>query len=204
MLKRFGFDPGNDQRQRTVPCLLNKNEFAHAYSPYRKEARYCLIVDLIISVFGCVLVFYMYALVNKTAIWLLGAFPSLLIIESFVNYRLAILSLIEEKHQLVVQKTVTLGTFKKEDSASSHWGSIIPKLYPKEMNMQRYKMRCIDTNGEKLTLRCAMSLRNAILFDKMMEDETTRKRTLIIGKYSRIILKYCDNDDFAFILSRRL
>ena len=181
---------------------LSKNEVARAYSPFRKEALFCFIVDVVILLI-CSAVFVVIEL-QKYAIWLFLVFPLYFLAEVFINYRIAILSLIEDRHQCIVFRTVVIEHVQIESSASGHWGSVLPSLYPSQMRVQRYKIKCTDANGKKLSLRCAMSIRNAKLFDKMLESPSLRKRTVVTGKFSHIILKYCDKDDFAFVLSRRL
>ena len=103
-----------------------------------------------------------------------------------------------------ILKTVFIENFQIESSASGHWGSVIPNLYPEKMGVNRYKIKGTDSEGQKIVLRCAMSFKNAKLFDQMIEDVSMKKRTVIVGKYSHIIVKYCDKDDFSFMLSRRL
>ena len=181
----------------------NKVEYSRAYSPYRKEALYCFIVDILILIVSFIVIFSIK--LETYTIQLLWIIPVYLIAEVFLNYRLALLSLIEEKCRGgTVLATVEIKRISRESSLSGRWESVIPKLYPKEMRVERYKINCTDPNGKKIVLRRAMSMKNAQLFDKMIECDSMRRRTVVIGKYSHIIVKYCDKDDFAFILSRRL
>ena len=180
---------------------LSKSEFLHAYSPYRKEATRCLAIDVLVS-FLCGIILFIVG-IQTNAVWTFWVIPIYFFIELFVNYKFAILSLIEEKNKCVVLAVVTIEKKEIEDSASGRWGSIIPRLYPKELHMQRYKITCTDESGKKILLRSVMSINNAKLFNKMLETTSMCKRTIIAGKYSHIILKYCDRDDFALILNRR-
>ena len=177
---------------------LSKKEINHAYSPYRKEAIFCFIIDCVIVVAS------MAFLICIDAIQLFYVFPLYFVVEVLLNYRLAILCAIEERYRKFDLLEIKFTKSDLEDSASGHWGSIIPQLYPSELRVARYRIKCIDSNNKSLTLRCVMSLKNAELFDKMIECNTEQMQLVIVGKYSRIIVKYCTINDFTFVLNRRL
>ena len=181
---------------------LTKKELFCAYSPYRKEALYCLGIDGIVA-FVCCAVFFLQK-VHTFAPALFLIIPGYFILEMLINYRLAILSFIEERNQSYIQKEISIVGMKIEDSASGRWESAIPKLYAKNLRMNRYKIMCIDSNKEKISLRRVMSNKNAQLLSDKIHDESPLRRTVVIGKYSRIILKYCDKDDVSFVLSRTM
>lgn len=180
---------------------LNKYEIAH-YLPYRKEAMYCFTLDIVIVVVICVLFFVMEIQFYMPVLFLI--LPTYFIIESFFNYRLALLSFFEVCKNSYMSKDVYIVDINIENSASGHWGSIISKLYPKAVGMERYKIICVDTNNVKLTLRSAMSNKNSQLLTDGIRMTKPLKRTVVFGRYSHIVLKYLDDDDLAFILNRKL
>ena len=180
---------------------LDERIFERAFAPYRKESVHCLLLDIVISIIG----FGMFMLMNIPEIdmGLFLVFPVYFLVEIFVNYRISILTLIEEHLLCVVRKDVTIENCQLEYSPSGRWGSVIPKLYPSIMKVARYKIMCTDENGKKVKLRSVMSLKNVQRFRKMVET-TSHPQSVIIGKYSRIILKYCDKNDNTFVLNRRI
>lgn len=181
---------------------LAKYEIVRAYSPYRKEALYCFVID-IITVFVCSAVFILIGIPHYAPLLFL-VFPTYLVVEILINYRLAVLSILEEWNQIYVLKDILIVGIKIEDSASGRWGSVIPKLYPKELGIKRYKIKCIDSNKAEMSLRCVMSNKNAKLLSSRIDSESALLRTVVIGRYSRIILKYCDKDDLALVLNRTM
>ena len=186
--------------------VLNKKEFERAFSPYRKEAKHCLMKDVFLAFALCILI-AIFVNSDKNLIVMFWIIPLYFFIECAINYRLAIITMIEEHKRCVITKNVLIENKKNEWSPSGprYSDGAMPFLYPKGMKVERYKIKCTDiSTGKKIYLRCAMSLKNAELLNKMLACESTRNRTVIIGKYSHIIIKYCDKDDFAFALSRRL
>ncbi len=85
-------------------------------------------------------------------------------------------------------------------SPSSHWGSVIPKLYPKQLNVSRNKLICTDEGGKTLRLRTAMSGKKwQLLFDSIESDPQPRANTF--GKLTHIVISYDDKDDLCFQLN---
>ncbi len=181
---------------------LAKFEIDRAFSPYRKEALYCLMIDVIITLICSTVCFLIEIQQSAPALFLI--FPAYFIAEIIVNYRLALLSILEVRNQSYVCKEVTVTQIKIEDSASGRWGSIVPKLYSKSLGVNRYKILCVDANNEKIKLRCAMSRKIVRLLGDSMDASGGLRRTVIFGRYSHIVLKYCDNDDLALVMNRKL
>lgn len=181
---------------------LTKKELFRAYSPYRKEALYCFAIDVIIVIVGIATLVCLGLPHYAPVLFLI--FPGYFVLEILINYRLAILSIIEERTQNYILKDVSIIGMRVEDSASGRWGSVVPKLYPGNIGMNRYKILCIDSNKHKLSLRRVMSNKNAQLLSDKIYDVSILPSTVVIGRYSRIILKYCDEDGVAFVLNRTM
>lgn len=183
---------------------LRNRDVVRAYEPYRKEALYCLVVDVLI-ILGCAAMVITTGVRDRGILSLFGGFFVLFfVIEIFTDFRLGLLSRIEESCQLYVQLVIQVVQIKEEHSTSGHWGSIIPKLYPKNLNVQRYKISCFDSNMKKLRLRSAMGEKNAQALYDIVTKNNSMKYTVLIGKYTHIIVKYCDKDDISLKLNRTL
>ncbi len=165
-----------------------------AYEPYRKEAMHCF-VEYILVVLACGVVFLIWKIQTPNIYIVLGIGCLLsFVLEIFLNYRLALLSWIEERRQLYEVKEVQMIRFKEEYFTSGKYESIIPKLYPKDIGVCRNKIKCIDSNNKNLSLRSAMGNKNAQMLIDEIKKRTGVRRTVMVGKYTHIIVKYCDND----------
>lgn len=102
---------------------------------------------------------------EKLSFWIV---PGYLLLECFLNYRMAILILIEHSHYKNQRSTVEIKSLGTEWSASGHFGSIIGKMYPKDMNVSRCKIRCIK-DQKKFNLRCMMTARKKDEFSSLFE-----------------------------------
>jgi hypothetical protein len=111
------------------------------------------------------------------------------------NYRLGILALIDRVKKDYESKVISIESVKIESSWSGWlWHSIITSFYPKELEVNRYKIICSDESGNKDTLRLVMSREQSIsLYDlfimeyKISEIQTTYcKRTKILIKLDMI------------------
>ena len=186
---------------------ISDKEITRAYEPYRKEALYILIIyalyELGITVFF-IPVYFVTGRDPAFFILLPGILLFFAVFAVLVNFRLAILSKIEERRNLYIRKEVEITDLRGESDLYGKWNNILPKLYPEHLGVDRHKILCIGPDGKKLTLRSAMSLKNAWLLADEIIKETGKKRTVLYGKYTHIIVKYCDGDDTAFRLSRLL
>lgn len=199
----------------------NERKMLHAYEPYRREALYCLRVDLLIVFCGAIIV----TIAGMPRIWpsFYWIFPAYLLIELFLNYSLALIGTMEQRRELFIRRQVRIQKITREHSFSGRWGSVISKLYPPNLMVDRYKMICLDENGEKLTLRSAMSLKKYRLLIERIDPACRRYHrgrrherpkpidrtaptelplwTVTIGKYSHIILSYDDKDELCDFLN---
>jgi hypothetical protein len=74
------------------------------------------------------------------------------------NYWLGILALIDRKKNDYETNNYKIVDVKIEDSWSGWlWHSIIPKFYPKKLDVKRYKIICIDELGKLTKVRSVMS-----------------------------------------------
>ena len=77
-----------------------------SYAPYRREALYCFAIDIVIVTVGSVL-FYLYD-VHNIIPWFPIIFLCYLLIEIFLNYRIAILSYVEQIFNLTAIDEIKL------------------------------------------------------------------------------------------------
>lgn len=175
-----------------------------AYEPYRKEAMHCFL-EYILVVLVCGVVFLIWRIQNPNIYIVVGIGCLLFfVLEIFLDYRLALLSWIEEHWRLYDIKEVQMVRIKVEYSPSGKYESIIPKLYPKELGVNRNKIKCIDFDNKKFSLRSAMGNKNAQILIDEINKKTGVRRTVKVGKYTHIIVKYCDNDYISHRLNTRL
>lgn len=157
--------------------------------PYRREALYCLLIDFIIIVLSS-MTFY---LVNVP--WQLYLMlPTYLLFECVANYRISILLHVEQSLKQIKTCNVVITQLTEDCSGSGWlWNSILPKLYPKEINMQRYWIVCKTENGKVLRIRSAMSERKAKIITDVFINAEPYIITLMHGRFSRILYLYSNS-----------
>lgn len=163
---------------------LDKKKTARAYESYYREALYCLIVDVLISLEIIIIA----CLLNMPILIMLV--PLMFLGDCFINYRIAILSLIEKismKNKKIEVKVVDI----KIESSWSGWNfeSVIPKLYPQKDNVLRYKIVCFDTSGKKKIFRIVMSRKKYLKFlEIFIKPSNTPMISITYGQFTRIVL----------------
>lgn len=175
---------------------LEKNALK-AYQPYYEESSYCIWIYVVVS-FVLVAVFLAFGhYAHDSKIMVIGAciIGIYAICEFFANHRLAVAALIESKKKNWKKQKLTIRKIKTEASWSGHlWESVIPKLYPKGQSVSRYKIICMDENGQKVVLRIVMGGKKyQIIQDRVFQSLDTRC-TIYYGAKSKIIIFFESND----------
>ena len=138
--------------------MHKKEDYYHnAYEPYILEALFCFGLDLLLSLL-MIIIIVKYGLFESTFFCL--AIPVYFLVAVFVNYRIALLSILERINKAYISTSFCIYEIQEEWSASGPWGSIIPKLYPKNQGVDRYKIIGIDSTGKPIKLHCAISEKN--------------------------------------------
>ncbi len=181
--------------------MIWKKQYSMAYEPFLREARYCFVLDTLIS-FAVVICFFMLNLFSSPFFCMI--IPAFFFIEVIVNYRIGLLALWERKKQLFVSTKVCIIEMREEYSPSGRWNSIIPKLYPPHLGVNRYRLIVKDSIGNMIILRCAMSGKKWQLIHDNIGDGIGWNRLVTYGKLTHIILSFDDKDDTSFKFNRNL
>ena len=167
-----------------------------AYRPYRLESIYCIITYVIV-VLVLFIVFLAFGYNNK--IKMTGIYISIIVVYTicnfFFNHLIHVMTTIEYKKKNWIKQELTICQIKKEASWSGHlWESIIPKLYPKEQLVDRYKIICTDKNGKEVILRSVMGGKKYQIIQDRIYNSLDTKCIIHYGKMSRIIIFFESNN----------
>jgi len=167
---------------------LNKN-IKKAYEPYCKEFIYCFIIDIFI-VISTIVIFITIGALNEFPIIFI-IIPLYFIIECFINYRIFLLSRLEIKLSKNKTQNLKINKIKVESSASGWlWNSVIGKLYPKELGVERFKVECVDENNKTITLRMVMSIKKHEKFLYAIKSKPNSYESITYGAQTKIILYF--------------
>ena len=133
-----------------------------AYEPYFRESFYCLGTSVMVSFILIVATVIFSVAIDTSAVFLLVvALPSLVIMDCAFNYRLSILALIERRKCDWKKAELRIIKLSIESSWSGPKGeSVIPKLYPKEQEVNRVKLICKDRSDRRVVLHTVMGIKN--------------------------------------------
>jgi len=158
----------------------------YAYKPYREEALHCLIVDVIL----CLCMVALFAAINFGLSFLAFLIPAYLLLECFLNYRVALLSFLENRLGRYLQSEYEFESDEIEYSFSEkHGDSVLSKQKIMEKTIYKYVLLCKDKNGECVTLRMCMDYNKR----KVLEDyvrNTQGKIHIAYGKYTGVIVEF--------------
>ena len=162
---------------------MAKQTMRNEYRPYIKEFLYCLGIDAIITLIIIILA------VSFNVPHLCLYFLPFLAAEVAWNYRVAILIFIERPSRSPVQCRAAVKVIDTEWSASGKYGSIIDKLYPKELEVGRYKIICEMPEGKRFRVRSVMARKRAFEFEIMHMKGRLNDVSLTYGPISKIVFK---------------
>lgn len=183
--------------------LIDK-EVARAYEPYRKEALYSFTM-ILSAMIGGALIFIPWGKDDPKIYVVLGVgYPFILLLATALDFRLALLSVFEKMGKCYIKAEIQMIRITEEFLPSGKYESVIHKLYPKEAHVSPVKILCRTSDNKKLILRRAMSGKNQQLLVDEIWNDPEKKRTVQYGKFTHIIVEYCDKDDVAYWLNRRI
>lgn len=123
--------------------------------PYAVETALQIVIDIIVIL----LVAITFAFVRLPIIANITVCALYLVIALFFHYRIIILAFIDSMKQDYVTDTVSIQSFDEEYSFSGNYlgKSHIHLFWPKDMNVQRYKISVLDNSDNKKNIRAVMS-----------------------------------------------
>ena len=171
---------------------MAKRTMRNEYRPYIKEFLYCLGIDaiIILILIVCAVAFGA-PLLKVMGLYILPAF---LVAETAVNYRLAILICIERRSRSPIQRRAAVISIDAEWSASGKYESIIEKLYPKEMEVGRYKIICEMPDNKRFRVRSVMVRKRAFELEMMHMKGRLNDVSVTFGPLSKIVFKITLHD----------
>ena len=152
-------------------------------------------------------------LVIVTAVLILASFPIIawiavdiayFVIALIFHYRVVILALIDKQKCDYITEKISIKQFKEEYSfAGDRLGhSNIRFFYPKEMQVQRYKVKVISGSGEENKLRTVMSLSRMLKF-AILDKQQIEYLNVTYLKRSKVIVAFDLAQDTESIASKR-
>lgn len=184
--------------------LDRKKKFAKkAYKPYFFEARHCFMIYVLVSLIISVL-FIAFSMIydTNTIPFLVSVLVIYLIADCLLNYRLSFMAMLEMKSLHWNKQELTIVKISKDYAWSGYlWTSVLPKLYPKEQRVDKYKLICKEESGENIVLRSVMSGKKYQIIQDRIFDSMPTKCTIYYGKISKIIMYYKNDEPWTDILN---
>lgn len=151
-----------------------------------QEARVQIMLDILcVTLLFAVMLWAELPLIAYLVVALIYATAALLL-----HYRVAIQAIIDKRKGDYMTETVSIEQFRVEFSfcGNRQGESHARFFYPREMDVTRYKIKVIGTDGEKKKLRSVMSFRRLLKFIFLNEEQ---KRNLQISylRRSKILLR---------------
>ena len=183
-----------------VDKRLNKDIVEYRVHPYIKEASIQLIIDILLI--GLIVAVSLIA--GFSAGICISVIVGYIIVALLLHYRIAIQALIDKRNEDYVTETVYIKEFSEEYSfigdRTGH--SYIHYFYPKDMDVQKYKIKVIDTNGEIKKIRSVMSFGR--LFDFLaLKNVGIENFNITYLKSSKIIVSVEIYGDIDNVLSKQ-
>jgi hypothetical protein len=119
-------------------------------------------------------------------------------------YKIALISIYEVRNDCKVKKSIKIVKIKNTLSLASRWENIVSKLYDSNLNVERYKMKCIDENGKTIELNCIVPMKSIVFLNEHTKRNPEARHNVLIGKYSKVIIQFCDQDGVSMEYNRLL
>ena len=174
-----------DLGEKRINSLASK-----AYAPYYKESLHCFQLFLLVSAiilivcvtFGVATTINMLYFYVMTEVWYI-------LTDSALNHRLTFLSLYEKRNKKWEELEISIRAIKHELSFSRNGlESVIPKLYPKNLRVGKYKLNCLTNDGKRISLRIVMSGKKYQIIQDRIFNSLPTNCTVLCGKYTKIII----------------
>lgn len=165
--------------------MINKKVIDFRIEPYLQEATLQIVIDIVIIALLIVVFAVAKFSLAICAFIVFGYF----VIAIVLHYRLLIQALVDKHKGDLITETVGIKRFYEEYSfAGDYLGhSYICKFYPKEMQVQKYRIRVINTHGEEKNLRSVMSFRRLLDFS-ILDNQQIKHLQIVYLKRSKIFI----------------
>ena len=149
--------------------MANKNAICLRVEPYMQEAELQVVLDIIIMGIASMILFFAKLPPVICIVVIIGYF----ILALFLHYRVLSLALVDKHKGDCLTETVKIMRFAEEYSfAGDRLGHGNVRLfYPKEMHVQRYKIKVVNEQGEEKKLRSVMSFRRLLQFSVLNKQQ---------------------------------
>lgn len=168
------------------------------YAPYRKEAFYCLIIDIVIAVSLTLLL-----LLAGAGWFLLIILPLFAAITVPINYRTVLRARREVREDAFETATVEITDVKETRSAAGYGGAILRELYPKQLRAGRCRILCRDSGGQRLILSCVMSEEKRRLLREAVDRGQMKQVSLTYGVRTQILVRFDDGGGLMTTLNQK-
>ena len=168
--------------------------------PYIQEASLQFIIDLFVSVLATVVFVVLDFPVVACVLFDLLYFTVAVIF----HYKTLIQAILDKSKRDFVTEKIRIKQFKEEYSfaGDSVGHSYIRIFYPKEMHVDKYKLKVINDKGEEKKLRAVMSFKRTLKFIVFDKNEIEYLNVTYLRK-SKIIICFDLIEDIDKIPSKR-
>lgn len=165
--------------------MINKKVIDFRIEPYLQEATLQIVIDIVIIALLIVVFAVAKFSLAICAFIVFGYF----VIAIVLHYRLLIQALVDKHKGDLITETVGIKRFYEEYSfAGDYLGhSYICKFYPKEMQVQKYRIKVINAHGEEKNLRAVMSFRRLLDFS-ILDKQQIKHLQIVYLKRSKIFI----------------
>lgn len=171
----------------------------NTYEPYRKEAFYCLIIDIVVAVSIVLLL-----LLARAGWFIVPILPLFALCTFCINYLPMLRVRKESRGEMYETVTAEILEIRETHTAAGYWGTVLKESYPKALHVGKYKIVCRDTNGQKLILQCVMSEQKQQLLRDGIDRKELSGCAITYGKLSHIIQSYDSCGKLADALNQKL
>lgn len=146
---------------------INEKIIKYRIEPYIQEATIQIILDILLVAIVTILMI----VVKFNLIYILCFAIGYSVIAFILHYRVVIQAIIDKRKKEYITETVSVKSFVEEFSfIGDRLGhSYIRHFYPKDMQVQKKRIKVVDSNGEEKKLRSVMSFKRSfefVVFDK--------------------------------------
>lgn len=146
---------------------INEKIIKYRIEPYIQEATIQIILDILLVAIVTILMI----VVKFNLIYILCFAIGYSVIAFILHYRVVIQAIIDKRKKEYITETVSVKSFVEEFSfIGDRLGhSYIRHFYPKDMQVQKKRIKVVDSNGEGKKLRSVMSFKRSlefVVFDK--------------------------------------
>ncbi len=146
---------------------ISEKIIKYRIEPYIQEATIQIILDILLVAIVTILMI----VVKFNLIYILCFAIGYLVIAFIFHYRVVIQAIIDKRKKEYITETVSVKSFVEEFSfIGDRLGhSYINHFYPKDMQVQKKRIKVVNSNGEEKKLRSVMSFKRSfefVVFDK--------------------------------------